>query len=196
MVKARPTLTSLVAVAAVVTALSAVAATREPTVVFHVNDHVHLNPAQRAAAEAEATHIYEAAGIRVRWMDGCSDSRRRTDGLLHLTIVIVGEAATEQKAAAEGFDSTVAGQAARGTGRAYIFYPRVMFAAVRRGRDIGFVLGMVIAHETGHLLLPENAHSNVGIMRADLNLTSLGTQEFMASQSAAMKARLSTGTSF
>ncbi len=30
-----------------------------------------------------------------------------------------------------------------------------------------------MAHEVGHLLLPKNSHSNVGIMREDLDLKSL-----------------------
>src|SRR5215831_20337679 len=54
------------------------------------------------------------------------------------------------------------------TGRyppAYIFYNRVRsFSDLVQG-GIAIVLGHVIAHEMGHLLLPANAHSKSGIMR-------------------------------
>jgi hypothetical protein len=50
---------------------------------------------------------------------------------------------------------------------------------------------MAIAHEVGHLLLPNNSHSFVGIMRADLELTSMLPQEFTPQQSATIRASLS-----
>ena len=105
--------------------------------------------------------------------------------------MICGAAGSEQKTAADGVDSTVVGQAARGTGRAYIYYSRLAFAAHQHARDVGTVLGMAIAHEVGHLLLPNNSHSIIGIMRADLELTSMLPQEFTLRQSATIRANLS-----
>jgi hypothetical protein len=50
---------------------------------------------------------------------------------------------------------------------AYVFYDRVRDFD-RRGRiDTWIVLGYVIAHELGHLLLPVNSHASDGIMQAD-----------------------------
>jgi hypothetical protein len=181
------------ATTAVVSGSSTVAAANPPTVVLHVDDHVYLDPVQRAVAEAEATRIYRAAGIYLKFVDGCAASRAYADGLAHLTIVITREAAAQRRANSDGFDANVAGHAAREASRAYVYYSPVLFAAARRARDVGSVLGMVIAHEIGHLLLPEKSHSHVGIMRPDLNLTSLLPQEFTTSQSAAIRAKLSGG---
>jgi hypothetical protein len=161
------------------------------TVILHVDDHAHLAPSELVTAEAETTRIYAAAGIRATWENGTVDPHARLDDVTHLAVVICGAAGSEQKAASEGLDSTVVGQAARGTGRAYIYYSRVAFAAHRHARDVGTVLGMAIAHEVGHLLLPNNSHSIIGIMRADLELTSMLPQEFTLRQSATIRANLS-----
>ena len=44
-------------------------------------------------------------------------------------------------------------------------------------RDIITTLGDVMAHELGHLMLPPG-HSNVGIMRPDINMTSRRLETF------------------
>jgi hypothetical protein len=154
------------------------------TIVLHVDDHAHLAPAELAAAEVETTRIYAAAGVRATWENGTVDPHASLDNLMHLAVVVCG-------AAPEGLDPTVAGRAARGTGRVYIYYSRVAFAAHQHARHVGTVLGMIIAHEVGHLLLPQDSHSYVGIMRADLNLTSMRPQDFTFRQRAAIQASLS-----
>lgn len=161
------------------------------TVVLHVDVHTHLAPSELVTAEAETTRIYAAAGVRATWENGTVDPHARLDDVTHLAVVICGAAGSEQKTAAEGVDRTVVGQAARGTGRAYIYYSRVAFAAHQHARDVGTMLGMAIAHEVGHLLLPKDSHSFVGIMRADLDLTSMLPQEFTPRQSATIRANLS-----
>lgn len=154
------------------------------TLVLHVDDHAHLAAAELAAAEVETTRIFTAAGVRVTWEHGTVDPHARPADAMHLAVVICGDAS-------EGLDSSVAGRAARGTGRAYIYYARVAFAAHQHARHVGTVLGMAIAHEVGHLLLPKDSHSFVGIMRADLELKSRLPQEFTLRQSAAIRANLS-----
>ena len=154
------------------------------TIALHVDDHVNLNPAVRAIAEAEVTRIYAAAGVLVTWEDAPVDPSAPPDGLRRLAVVIVDAPANDLVA------PSVAGLALRGTGRAYIYYERVIMAAYRNGRHAGSVLGMVIAHEIGHLLLPENSHSPSGIMRDDLELKSMLPREFTVRQSAMIRGNL------
>jgi hypothetical protein len=47
---------------------------------------------------------------------------------------------------------------------------------------MGLVLGTVIAHEVGHLVLPVHSHSKTGIMCADLNMRVPSTGGFTAEQ--------------
>jgi hypothetical protein len=160
------------------------ASTPDSVVVLHVDDRAQLTPAVLAVAEIETTRIYAAAGVRATWEHGTVDPHARLDDVMHVVVVICD-------AASEGLDSTVAGRAARGTGRVYIYYSRVALMALQHARHVGTMLGMIIAHEVGHLLLPQDSHSIAGIMRADLNLTAILPQQFTPRQSAAIKASLS-----
>ena len=69
-------------------------------------------------------------------------------------------------------------------------YGRLADVARLRDRPVGSVIGIAIAHEVGHLLLGEHAHSRSGIMRADLNLRELIPQEFTRGQGDAIRAKL------
>ena len=51
----------------------------------------------------------------------------------------------------------------------FVFYHRVRDLANNAGLSESAILGSVMAHEFGHLLLGEGAHSGTGIMMADLN---------------------------
>ena len=62
-----------------------------------------------------------------------------------------------------------AGQAAREAGYAYIFTHRILNLAVRHGEDFRRVLGRVIAHEVGHLVLPLDSHADSGISARELS---------------------------
>jgi hypothetical protein len=50
---------------------------------------------------------------------------------------------------------------------AYIFYERVRVYSAQLGLDTAQMLGHVIAHELGHLLLPYGSHTVAGIMRSE-----------------------------
>jgi hypothetical protein len=52
----------------------------------------------------------------------------------------------------------------RGT-QAWAFYTAIQAAALPNGVVPTLLLGHVIAHELGHLLLPDNVHSQTGLMR-------------------------------
>jgi len=65
----------------------------------------------------------------------------------------------------------VLGAATGGTGQnfgfvASVFYDNLNVYAWHRGLGLSQLLGHVIAHELGHLLLGSNSHSESGIMRA------------------------------
>jgi hypothetical protein len=62
---------------------------------------------------------------------------------------------------------------------ATVFSDRIDAAATRVGVDPGALLGLVMAHEVGHLLLGIDYHSETGVMRAhwpDALLTHVGEQ--------------------
>jgi hypothetical protein len=123
-------------------------------------------------AEREAGRIVGSAGIKLRWLNcqedtaqpaaGCSQSPGSAEILLHL----LGGAATRRMTEPGAFGFALPADAARPgffagvfcDGLAEFVSPRVTKASV---------LGHVIAHEIGHLLLGANRHSAAGIMKAD-----------------------------
>jgi predicted Zn-dependent protease len=110
---------------------------------------------------------------------------------MHVTVVLLGEAMSARKIETEGIGDNVLGRAARETARAYIFMKRLEHAARRQGRDFNAVLGRVLAHEVGHLLLPGRGHSNRGIMRDTLDSWSARGETFTPSQRQQIQMRLS-----
>lgn len=142
-----------------------------------VRDQANVSAESLMVAKQVASSIMSAAGFAVTWIDtqevlnadvAPDDSSQQNELLRsgYLAVVI-------EPVALGGSSSTEAGFAAVTTGpyrRAYIFYDRVKsFAAavevVRNDREVGIVLGHLIVHEFGHLLIAGEAHTPVGIMR-------------------------------
>jgi hypothetical protein len=145
-------------VAVVVMGATRPAAAQNLTVTVQVQNHAHVADEVLARAEAEVTRIYARAGVNVVWTHEAQ-----------LTIKIIPREAADglvQMKDAMGFAPGT--ETARGR-VAYILAYRVDEVAQAHGMDKAALPGAAIAHEIGHLLLPVNAHSKSGIMRADWN---------------------------
>jgi len=140
------------------------------TLVLHVDNYARIPSDVLALAEREAARVYEAAGVRVVWIHG--DEAEREAGGKHLRVLLLGTEMTNRKTGLDRIGPDVLGTAASGTGRAYVFTQRVIERALINGREASQLIGRVMAHEIGHLLLHEGSHSANGIMRADLSLRS------------------------
>lgn len=154
------------------------------TVAVHLDDYARVPAADLLDAQREVTRIYAAAGVDTEWVELGAP---RDDGRMHITVVILDARQVAMKVAAERLPAGVLGQAAHGAHRAYILHQRVRETAASYTRHLGILLGTVIAHEIGHLLLPERGHSMVGLMRADVELRSRLPPEFTPRQSAAIR---------
>lgn len=158
--------------------------------VLHVDNYARVPPAVLARAEAEAARVYAAAGVRTTWVHGDDEANARDAGGLHLQVLLLCREKTAHKVASDHLDVRVLGRAARETARAYVLTPRVIEAALGSGRLFELVLGRVMAHEIGHLLLPRGSHSAQGIMQEHLNLTSKAAVTFTALQAAEIQMAL------
>jgi hypothetical protein len=139
-----------------------VLAAPQPAVVLHVSDLAGVPPRYRADAQRAATRTYERIGVRLVWTDGDA-AHAPADGALHLDVIIETGATTDQNHA----NQAALGEAGRVTRRAYIYYSRIVAHASRTEVDPARLLATVLAHEIGHMLLPEYSHSPVGLMRAE-----------------------------
>lgn len=130
-----------------------------------------------------ASAIYGRAGVTVTWVEN-----QEAD----LTVVLLPReraAKMRQRSTALG---VAPGTATRRGRIAYILMHRVDEVAVERQVNTDIVLGIAIAHEMGHLLLPYDSHSQSGIMRASWNQHDFqralqGTLNFTSQQAATIR---------
>ena len=138
-----------------------------------------------------ARGVFARAGIRTIWAYG-RNRTLRLEGALHLKVLVLSKEMAEQKISSDGVPDNVLGQAAKDCGRAYIFSHRIAALAARNERPVGDLLGRVIAHEIGHLLLPEKSHSAIGIMSSSLDLRAAALPAFTSEQTAAIRLRVTS----
>ena len=82
------------------------------------------------------------------------------------------------------------GQAHTEASQVYIFWERVLASASHHGGDGGGLLGVVLAHEIGHVLLPGVAHTPSGIMQAVVEPRMSAALRFSVEQTEQIRRRL------
>jgi hypothetical protein len=173
---------------------------RTAEITIFVYDYANVSTGLLAAAEADARRIFRQAGVETVW-ETCLPKPERvqpsdcyTVDDIHLMLKILPRAISAQARDR----SDVLGTALvdeKGVGYyAYVFYDSVR--RVVEERKLGHaLLGDVLSHEIGHLLLGSNSHSVSGIMSAhwygeELRRTSEAAMWFTPSQSRMLRDRL------
>ena len=161
------------------------AATAElPAIVVRVDNLAGVLPGHLQFAEERASRIFALIGARIRWIDQeASVSQHITPSFAVVLLVDSPAEATSRFADALGF-------AHSGVRRAYVFYDRIAALNVGTPRTIPSLLGDVIAHELGHLMLPAPGHSAAGIMRPELETKSWTVMTFTKSQAQEVLSRV------
>jgi hypothetical protein len=108
-------------------------------------------------AQAETARIYAAVGVTLVWGESLPTLPR-------LTMMIVSNPnGWPERVAVDALGAAPA--ADEGIGRlAYAFHDRIQASAQQHRTDVAKVLGSVMAHELGHILLARGSHSPAGIM--------------------------------
>lgn len=149
-------------------------------------------------AEQEASRIFMSAGLEITWVDclarqenvpsaSCPPPQGPTN--LNLRILPRGKTLKE-----DSFG--VAFLAADGTGTYIdVFYDAVEKLQHESNTSPGRLLGHVMAHEIGHMLIGSHAHSNWGIMcpvwgPRELRSVEMGSAIFTGDQARRMRTRL------
>ncbi len=135
----------------------------QATVVLHVRDFHGVPRNDLADAQREASKIYAHIGVRLVWTDG-SARLNAVDGCVNVDIVILDKDMADRN----NPEPTAFGQASHVTRRAYIYYSRIMAYVTRTFSNPDRAMAVVLAHELGHVLLPEYSHTAAGIMRPTL----------------------------
>jgi len=125
-------------------------------------------------AQNELERIYRDIDVHIAWWDPASRGDPATVPRNLLTIAIRRNAVSLKNGLPEDTMGIASGTAVERGRVAYVFYDRMeRFTPLHRGR----FLGHFMAHELGHLLLPQYAHSTRGLMRAQWNRDDLERAE-------------------
>jgi hypothetical protein len=146
-------------------------------------------------AAEDASAIYDLAGVSLVWHTTRSGECCQAPADANWVRVIVqGGRRSEVLGAEVNAGRSTMGFAPCGASAdcqiAYIFYDRIEELARRTAVPIGRILGLAIAHEIGHMLLPPPSHSREGIMRSALDLKRSFLPLFTVTQAGAIRTRL------
>jgi hypothetical protein len=187
----RTALSALIVAASLVMAEGAWAASREAEpelrITVRVDDKAGVQGVYLKFAKQRAAEVFAMRGVKLDWIDG--EEANRLKVVASYTVLIMTEAPASLRAEMKRLAMDVMGQGAPLVGRAYIYYDRVLKLNPVPPRDIITTLGDVMAHELGHLMLP-TGHSNVGIMRPDINMTSRRLETFTDLEAAHLREHL------
>lgn len=163
------------------------------TVVIH--DYAALPPVVLERAKGVATTIYRQVDVQLTWWNADRFAAEmatdlaarpvRPTSVIHVRLL--GNSPANQLMPASDL-----GMAVPGTRLASVLVQRVEYVANDSGLDFANLLGHVMAHEMGHLLLPPNSHSAAGLMAAtmDLYLVEHGGLSFDPRQAVTIRARI------
>jgi hypothetical protein len=156
-----------------------------PVVLVRV-DNIAMVPADMLEfAEDRAADVFRRIGAGVRWID--QDSLIREHVKPPFTVVLVNAAGNARQALL--VEDTL-GFADPQVHRAHVFYDRIEALTARSRRSPASILGDVMAHELGHLMLPPPGHSPDGIMRRGVDIEIGPIETFTTSQAREILFRL------
>jgi hypothetical protein len=153
------------------------------------NNDDHLSARVLRNGQEAAARIYRAAGIRIEWVD-------RIASELPMVVAIPPPGGAERlRIGVNAMGYTFRTADPGPGGRALVFFDRVERQALASRIDTVQLLGAVIAHEIGHMLL-RNAHMPTGLMRGlwtdhEFALISMGFLRFSAVEQTRIQSQLS-----
>ena len=155
-----------------------------------------------ATAESVAARLFAHAGIRIDWLN-CGRATETGEERASCSKAAFPEHfEVRLRQRSRNLNEWTLGLSFLGDNgigcHADVFYAEVEPIQQEAGLSAEALLGLVIAHELGHLLLGTNSHATAGIMRAnwkkqDLSLARKGMLGFTEHQTQQMRVRLESG---
>jgi hypothetical protein len=168
------------------------------TIALSVRDGAQVPSGVLTQAQSDVTRIYRQAGVEIVWLATpslLSDTDPDCGSRLIIAILSRDQVRRLNPALMRSEVGVALSSPTRRGRVAYVFYHRVEHLTGGNGFNLAPVLGIAMAHEIGHLLLPENAHSQIGLMgakwtKADLRLAQGSQLFFTAKQGELIRTRL------
>lgn len=155
------------------------------TIIVRVENVAALRPGDLHFATDRAAEVFARIGVEIRFIDPLQVV---SAGLRPVFTVVIANADAAPGDASLYIDAL--GVARPTVRRAHVFYDRIAALNARSPRPIPTILGDVIAHELGHLMLSSRAHAMEGIMRAGVDMKEVTATTFTKSQAREILARV------
>jgi hypothetical protein len=176
------------AILVVLFALSAVdadAADDAPTAIVRLDNLALVSAGDLDFAESRAAAVFSRIGVHVTWIPEEIAVRDHVTPPFTVILIKSGSDLTVRPAIVDAL-----GFADPSVSRAHVIYDRVEALTERSQLSAASLLGDVIAHELGHLMLPAPGHSAAGIMRPELETKSWTVMTFTRSQAQEVLSRV------
>ena len=135
-----------------------------------IHDYANIPATCMTSAQEHVKDLYAAIGVNTIWAETQHPGRSPEPAEKYipgeLLINIVTPAMSRRMGVAEHTLGLAAVTLLSGGRIAYLLFDRIRHVALSSGGEAADILGLVIAHEMGHLLLPYGSHSPNGLMRA------------------------------
>jgi hypothetical protein len=176
------------------------------TVTAQIHDYVHLSPEALSVASDLVSRVYKPVGVRIDWLTPMRQNLHRPQSatprepshspIAQFTVIILTPEMTRRGHIEEGVLGFAAVATDGGLGRiAYVIYDRVQQQASTGAIDETQLMGLVMAHELGHLILGPGSQGEAGLMkghwdREDLRQFGMITPRFSPSEAEEIRAML------
>jgi hypothetical protein len=179
------------------------AAELDATITILVYNYAGLPGEVKTQAEKEAERIYQHAGISIGWLD-CPLSPEQAalypacqvlPGPAKLTLRILSQSMAERlRQDQDSFGFALYPEDGSFATVANVFSHDAEELARRRGLSHGVMLGYLMAHELGHLILGVRSHSAIGIMhvpwKKELEIIAQGSMLFTSWEAEWMRTKI------
>jgi hypothetical protein len=174
--------------------------TERKGVVVLVYNYAAVSAYTLSRARERVNRLYRETGVEIEWLDPVTTSKYWSNSTLNPSQTFTVQMMIRSRRAYQGSSTpeSVMGTALQGDengGTFSLFYDQVVQVAGKYNQPLADILGLAIAHEMGHLLLPVPGHSNTGIMRAewgsdDIRRGLVGSLVFTSAQAALIRMKV------
>jgi len=156
-----------------------------PTVVVRIDNLAPVPGDYLEFAQSRAAEVFRRIGVQVTWVYEYLAFRDHVRPPFTLVVV-----KSMDQPLARPMLVDALGFADPSVSRAHVIYERVEELTTRSQRSAASLLGDVMAHELGHLLLPGGRHSARGIMRSGVETLARPLETFTGPQARQILERL------
>ncbi len=133
--------------------------------VVQLENHAGLVSPVLADAEQLAGAVFAQIGVRLRWQEKADQANRAEDAGQPVRLLLLSESMARTKIRRENIKNDVLATSTSQGRRVWVLVNRLEIASDTYARSRSIVLGLVLAHEIGHVFLPGRSHSTTGIMQ-------------------------------